>query len=256
MNLNITSGLRTVKSLVTANSPVLLTGAAVAGAVATAVLAAKAGYKARGIVVENERAKGAELELREKVELTWLCYAAPAVSATSTACAALGIHMIHSKRNAALAGLYAITANKLDDFRDAAEARLGPKKIQEINDYVAQTQLERCEEDGFVNNEIVDIGPGEENIFFEWAGRWCKGNINTINAAINSINKQLNEEGDATLNDFYDAVGLPPTPQGEDFGWSGSLIEPRFGSTLLPDGRSAVSFTFHKTPKPLASFSR
>ena len=47
---NISRSMKTVKSVVTANSPVLLLGTAIAGVVTTAVVSARAGYKARGIV--------------------------------------------------------------------------------------------------------------------------------------------------------------------------------------------------------------
>ena len=91
---NLNRGLKTVRSVITANSPVLLVGATITGVVATGILSAKAGYKARGIIDEEKARRGdaavanqifdthveekavydaaAELTTKEKAQLTWL----------------------------------------------------------------------------------------------------------------------------------------------------------------------------------------
>lgn len=84
--MNIASYVKTAKSVITANSPVLLVGTTIAGVVTTGVLAAKAGYNARGIVDEAEGKYAAletekvELTTQEKAQLTWLCYATAGIS--------------------------------------------------------------------------------------------------------------------------------------------------------------------------------
>ena len=57
------------------------------------------------------------------------------------------------------------------------------------------------------------------------------------------------EDGDATLNDFYDHVGLTPIDMGQQFGWSGARVEARYGKVTTSDGRPAISFYFHREPK-------
>lgn len=41
-----------------------------------------------------------------------------------------------------------------------------------------------------------------------------------ILAAENKINRLLGDRGDVSLNDLYDALGLPDTPLGDLVGWS------------------------------------
>lgn len=245
-SMNIASGLKTVKTVITANSPVLLVGTAIAGVVATGVLAAKGGYNARGIIDEAEKASTEPLTTPEKVQLTWLCYAAPALTGASTIAAAVGVHTIHTKRHAALAGLYAVTSTKLDDYREKAEELLGAKKTQELNNSVAQKAVDRNPP---VDHEVLIIGAGEELCYDEWSGRYFMGSVNKIEAAVNEVNRLLIDNGDATLNDFYDYVGLTPISMGTRFGWSGAKIAPRFGTVTSPDGRPAISFWFHNEPK-------
>lgn len=244
--MNLSSAVRTAKSVITANSPVLLVGTAVAGVVTTGILAAKGGYNARGIIDAAQAEKDEDLSLQEKVSLTWLCYAAPAVTGASTIASVVGVHTIHTKRHAALAGLYAVTTNKLDDYREKAEELLGTKKTQELNDAVGQKAVDR---DPIEDHEVIIIDSGTELCYDEWSGRYFMGSVALIERAVNEINLQLVESGEASLNEYYDHLGLKPIPMGLRFGWSGAKINARFGSVTSSDGRPAISVWFHDEPK-------
>ena len=246
--MNLSSSFRAVKSIITANSPVLLVGAAVAGVVTTGVLAAKAGYKARGILDEASDGEPETLDLKQKFELTWLCYAAPAVSGVSTIASVAGVHLIHNRRHAALAGLYAMTSTKLDDVREQAEELLGPKKTQQLNDALADKQVERANTDP--SQEVTIVEGGSVLCYDEWAGRWFMGSLPILEKAVSDVNLLIAEAGDACLNDFYSSIGLASTEVGATHGWSGKKIEIRVGSTKTPDGgQPALAFTFLEEPK-------
>lgn len=265
---DLSSAVSTAKHVITANSPVLLVGTAVAGVVATGVLAARGGYKARGIVDEERMRRVASpeppfdtfqeyydtyvqkadpLTVKEKAQLTWLCYAPAALTGASSIGATFGVHMIHTKRHAAMAGLYAAASMKLDDYKEEAEKLLTPKKTQELNDAVAQKVVDR---EGFENHEVIITNDGNELCYDEWSGRWFLSSMNKIEQAVVEINKKLNEEGEATLNDFYDKLGLKGIAMGVNYGWpGGTLLEARFGAVQTPDSRSAISFWFHNEPQ-------
>ena len=250
--MNTSSGIKTVKSVITANSPVLLVGTAIAGVVTTGVLAAKAGYKARGIV-DAEQARrdledtSAPLTVQEKFSLTWLCYASPALTGVSTIAACVGVHTIHNKRHAALAGLYAVTSTQMDNYKEKAEELLGPKKTQTLNDVVAQ---QRIDTNPSTSHEVMMTGTGHELCYDDQSGRWFMGSMSEIENAFNETNRMLLENGDTSLNEFYDFVGLSHIPIGNDLGWSGEKVSPRFGACVSPDGRPAISFWFQPEPKP------
>lgn len=270
MNLNLSSAVRTAKSVITANSPVLLVGAAVAGVITTGVLAAKGGYKARGIVDAERMRRVASpeppfdtfLDYKEEFDaltpqltpveiakLTWMCYAVPGVTGASTIASVLGVHMIHTKRHAALAGLYVAATGKLDDYREEAEKLLGPKKSQELSNAVGQKAVDQNPP---INHEVVVTSAGNELCHDEWGGRWFNGDLPTIERAIAEINLTLAESGEANVNEFYDHLGLTPTQIGAVHGWSGpGRISVRMGNVTSPDGRSAISYRFHKEPKVL-----
>lgn len=273
--MKISPYIKTVKSVITANSPVLLLGTTIAGVVTTGVLAAKAGWKAREIVFLEEMRRESEareglnnlnpegfetfaehreamqevylpLTTQEIAQLTWMEFALPALSGAGTIAAAVGTHTIHTKRANAMAALYAVTSNKLDDMSEKAEELLGPKKTQQLNNEIAQRQVDRNPVD---NSEVIILDENDELCYDEWSGRWFKSSMNKIEGAINAINRQLIDEGDASLNDFYERVGLPTITMGSSFGWSGEKIDGRFGAVTAHDGRPAISVSFYQTPK-------
>jgi len=252
--MNISSAVKTAKSVITANSPVLLVGTAIVGVVTTGVLSAKAGYKARGVVDERERelqeaTPGAPpLTTKEKAKLTWPLYVVPSLTGAGAIASVAGVHTVHTQRHAALAGLYAVTSTKLDEYTERAEELLGPKKTQQISDEMAQRSVDRSPLD--MDHEILILEEGTEVCHDEWSGRWFMGSMAIIERAANNINLQLAESGEASLNDFYEWLGLPPIPMGVRFGWSGKTkIDIKFGSVVTNDGRPAISFWFRPEPK-------
>lgn len=244
---NVSTVINTAKNFITANSPVLLVAGAVTGVVTTGVLSARAGYKARGIVEEAEAEKGEPLTKQEKVQLTWLCYTAPVITGGTTIASCVGVHTIHTKRHAALAGLYAVASTKLEDYQDKAEELLGVKKTQQLNNEVAAKTLER--HPLFDDSEVIITNGGDELCYDEWSGRYFMGSMPAIESAVNEVNRLINEGGSASLNDFYEYVGLGSIPAGITHGWSGEHIRPSFGTTQAKDGRVALTVYFHKPPK-------
>lgn len=245
--MNLNAMVRTAKTVITANSPALLVVAAVTGIVTTGITAAKAGYKARGIIDEAKADAGVdELPLGDKVKLTWLCYAVPAVTGASSIASVLGVHTIHTKRHAAMMGLYAVATTKLDDVQEKAEEMLGSKKAQQLRNEVAQKAVDR---NPVTDHEVVILEGGTELMYDEWSGRYMMGNIGIVETAIANVNILMASNGEAALNDFYDYVGLSSIPMGLKFGWVGDAkLTVSFGSVKTNDGRAAVSFYVNQPP--------
>lgn len=258
MNLNISSYMKTAKNVITANSPVLLVGTAVVGTVTTAILAARAGYKARGIVDAAEAEMKltdpqAELSTQDKAKLTWLCYAAPGVTTLSTCLAVVGVHTIHTKRANAMAAAYVVASNRLEAMTEKAEDLLGPKKTQELHDAVGQ---ETADSNPIgPNNEIKLTGDGKELWQEGVTGRWFMSNLSAVESAVNEINRALIDDGEVPVNDFFSHIGLPPVTWLNSFGWSRGdsqtpKISARYSAVRTDEGKPANSVWFHDVPKP------
>lgn len=245
---NLSSTIKTVKALVTANSPILLVGTAIAGVVSTGVLAAKGGYKARGIIDEAAVVKGESLTVQEQSKLTWKCYTVPVLTGVSTIASIVGVHTIHTKRHAALAGLYAMTTAKLDEHIDKAEELLGPKKTQALTNTLSQEALDV---NPLGDKEILMTGENAELCNDRFSGRYFMSSLQSIEQAFNEANRQIIDTGDCSLNDLYNYMGLSDVPMGEAFGWSGDeKILPKIGSAVAADGRASIVVDFRRTPTP------
>lgn len=270
---NVSRGMKTAKALITANSPVLLVGATITGVVATGILAAKGGYKARGIIDEEKARRGrdavkdlqfesyleekaaydnaGDLTTREKVELTWLCYAPAALAGASAVSSCLGVHYVHTKRFAELAGLYAITSGKLDDYKEKVEEALTGKKKEDFQAFMAQKS---ADDSPLINNEVIITEGGKELYQEDFSGRWFTSSMTQIDKALNEANLLFVDEGEIDLNTVYDCLGLPAIPIGGDFGWSRAktrLIEVNHQTVKTPDGKAANSISFRSDPKPI-----
>lgn len=267
INLKGVSGsLNTLKSFVTANSPVLLVGAAITGVVTTGVLAAKAGYEARGRVddaelekmlnnatsdtVEDMRQQMQEpfnrLTTQEKAQLTAPLYVAPVIAAGTSIAAVTGVHVIHNKRHAAMAGLYAMATSRLDDVQEKAEELLGAKKSQQLQNDVAQKNVDR---NGFTDNQVLLTGTGDQLFYDSFTDRWFVSSVNEVEAAVNNLNEMIVHDGHASLNDWYDCVGLKGIPIGDTLGWRAEQIAIGFSSVLTKEQNPAVSYHFRTQPK-------
>lgn len=245
--MNISSAMKTAKNVITANSPALLVGTAIAGVVTTGVLAAKAGYKARAVIDEAQEAKGDELTLQEKAQATWLLYVPPAITAATTVAAAVGVHTIHTKRHAAMAGLYAVATTKMDAYSAEAEKLLGAKKTQELNNAYTQKMVDANP----IDNTEVLLVEGEDVLFLdEYGGRWFTSSTVKVEEAVNTANRCLLSDEEYSLNDFYTELGLESNQIGTRIGWrAGDKVEVRFGTARTPDGRPALSFRFLNEPR-------
>lgn len=254
--MNLSNAVKTAKRVVTANSPVLLVGTAVAGVIATGVLAAKGGYKARGIIDEVESVEGVELDTVDKVKLTWLCYAAPAVTGISTIASVVGVHTIHTKRHAALTGLYVAASSKLDTYQAKAEEMLGAKKAQQLRDDMAQ---EAVDENPPVDHEIYMLEgdrSGGEIMYDDWGGRYFWGSMPIVDRAVAEFNLLLAQNGTADLNEFYDLLGLTPVTSGTRYGWDKDALElgrisVTYAGAQDKKGRSCIAVNFSAHPKDL-----
>lgn len=214
------------------NSPTILTGFAVAGLISTVVIAVRATPAAMTSINEAEWGKGeVRLTKKELVQYTWKIYIPSALMGAATIGCIIGANQIGMRRNAALAGLYSLTESTLKEYQQKVVDTIGEKKEQKIQDEIAQDRI--------TNNppkaeEIISTGKGE-TLCYDWlSGRYFKSDIEKIRKAENELNKDLLADNFISLNEVYDALGLPPIGIGEELGWS----------LWIDDGDDLVSFTY------------
>ena len=247
--LNLAKIAKSVRMTVSKHSPEILTGLGIAGMITTTVLAVKATPKALRLIEDAEEEKQEALTKSEVVKACWKCYAPATISGVfSTACL-IGATSVNSRRNAALATAYKISETALTEYRDKVVETIGEKKETTVQDKLAEDRLKK---DPIDKKEVIITGKGKTTCYDYWSGRYFEGDIDQIKRAAIKLNQQmtLNAFGYASLNDFYDEIGLDHIGVGYDLGWNvTNLINLHLSAQLLEDDRPCVVISHTNAPK-------
>lgn len=243
--------VRTEK-LIGDNSPLILTGLGAAGVVTTAYLTGKASIRAYEVLTEPQvHPNGYEAILVQKMRpkketflLIWKLYLPAAGVGSFTIAAIIMANRIGTRRTAAMAAAYTVAERGFQEYREKVAETIGKKKETDIRDAVAQDQVTRS---GITSNVVV-IGDGDCIFIDARTMRPFKSTMQNVKHAINKINYKINHHVYASVNDWYDAIGLPRVPDGDDFGWSNVLLEPDMPTTVTDDEKPAFLIRFHADP--------
>lgn len=251
---NFSEFLRTAKVTMTKHSPEILTGIGIAGMIATTVLAVKATPKALILIQDEEIKKmdkqvkaGKEpneivqdLTLRETVKVAWKPYIPAAITGVASITCLIGASSVNAKRNAALAAAYTLSETALKEYREKVVETIGEKKEQTVREKVAKEQIDK---NPVSKNEVIFTDKGKSLCFDPYSARYFTCDIETVRRAANTLNDQMLHSitGYASLNDFYDEIGLAHTDIGDEIGWNASnLIKLDISSHVTDDDRPAI----------------
>lgn len=247
--LSLKNMMGDIEAVMVKNTPGILVGVGIVGMAGTTVLAVKATPKAIKII----EAKKQELEVDsltpvETVKTAWKCYVPAAVTGVMSTACLIGASSVSARRNAALATAYNITKVALNDYKDAVVETIGEKKEQVVKDTAAKKKIER---DSVVNNEVIVTDRGTSLCYDGVFGRYFRSDIDTIKRAVNELNRRIVSSMYASLNDFYDEIGLPPSDIGDKLGWNidDGQIEIEFSAQLAADGTPCMVIQYSVAPE-------
>jgi hypothetical protein len=250
--MDISSILRLTGKRITENSPTILASTAVAGVVGTAVLAAKGGMKAAPVLEERyQETRLSEFNKREQfidsVKTVWKFYIPAAISGGATIAAIVSGNHISARRNAALLSLYTISETAFQQYKDKVVETIGDRKEQKVRDEIAQEQVAA---NPASNGQVFITGKGVNPCYESWTGRYFESDMESLRRAENSLNKLILDNMYASLNDFFELIGLPRTSYGEEVGWNlDHLMEIAYSSVLAEDGTPCISIGYKILPK-------
>lgn len=229
-------------------SPAILTATGIISMGTAAVLAAKETPKAIRLIEEREQEIDDELTPKEKVETTWKCYVPALTTGIFGAACLIGAHSVHARRNAAIATAYKLSETALAEYKEAVTEEIGEEKESLIRKKVIQKKLD---ETPVGPNNIIITGRGNQPCYDGMSGRVFDSDLNTIEKAINAVNRRMTYEMYVSLSDFYDELGLDHTDISDDVGWNldDGLLEVSFDSMILADGRPCITLEYHVAPK-------
>ena len=248
----VTKLFRTTKVLVSKHSPEILTGFGIAGMIATTVLSVRATPKALQLIeAEKERLELDEddkLTAVEVVKVAWKPYIPAAIVCVTSIACVVGASSVNMRRNAALATAYKLSETAFSEYKEKVVETIGEKKEKNVRENVAK---DRIEKNPVSKNEVFITEKGNTLCYDPISGRYFKSDIDRIRKAENEINKMLNHEMYASLNDFYDKIGLSSTSLGDELGWKieKGLLDIDFSSLIAEDDTPCIVLDYNIAPQ-------
>jgi hypothetical protein len=239
-----TNLIKNVSKFTNEHSSEILAGTAIIGVVTTTVLGIKATPKAIELMRDAELEKGDDLTKKEIVKACWKCYIPTAVGGALTVATICGMHNVNHKKNLALATMYKATEAAFIDYKNAVVNEVGKEKEKEISTKVKESR--NIPSDA----SVIIAGDGEVLCYDEVSGRYFSCDSTTLKKAENYINHKMLNENNASINDFWDEVGLAMLSKYE-IGWSiaEGMVELEISSMITENGKPCLSIGFSRDPK-------
>jgi hypothetical protein len=250
------------KFLLNDNSHAILTGVGVAGSVTTAYLSGRASFKAAQLIAqEREHALASQasnsnghqdLTTWSKVGLVWRLYLIPVGTGVATVVSIVAANRVAARKIAALAVATGISERALQEYKEKVVDRLGDREHKKMRDEIAQERVLRNPHD---TRQVVIAGTGDVLCYDMLTGRYFISSAEKIRRAENRINHELNHSMYASLSEFYENVGLPPTTYTDLVGWHGNeSLEVQISTVMSDDEKPCLAIDF--TPPPNSEYRR
>lgn len=208
------------------NGSTILTYLGGAGVIITAVAAVKATPKAMRLIEEAEKEKGEKLTKWETVKTAAVPYVPTILIGSATVACIFGANILNQKKQAALMSAYALLDRSYKDYKQKVKELYGEDSDQEIRSEIAK---DRYEEEEF-DDEFED---GKQLFYDEYSHRYFRATNEKVLQAQYEINKLLTTEGGASLNDYYNLLGVQITDYGDYVGWSAAQMYEMYWNAWL-----------------------
>lgn len=235
---------RTARTLDT-NSPLILTGLGVAGTISATILAVKATWRAATLEQRFNVREDHYPSKKELVQLVWAEYIPTLGMVAVTATCIIGAQSINTKRQAALISGITIADTAFREYREKIIEQIGVRDEQKARDAVAQAKLDRNP----ISSEVVVLGKGEVLFMDSYTERYFMSDMESIRTAQNDLNREIILQNYASLNDFYQIIGLNPTSLGNELGWNTDvMLEISFTTKITDDKRPCIVINYNLAP--------
>lgn len=248
---DVTNLFKGLQATLNKYSPQILTAVGIAGMVTTTVLAVKATPKALEAIEEKKVAECKDdLTVVETVKTAWKPYVPAAVTGMASIACVVGGHSVRSKRYAALTTAYQVSTTAFREYRDKVVETIGEKKEKTIHDNIAKDELKKNP----VSQQQVFLTSRGTTLFYDpLSGRYFKSDIDKIRRARDELNYRMTGgmEFYVSLNEFYEAIGLPAVDLGRSIGWTvgkGGLIDIHFSAQFVEDEDTTCTVLCYAVP--------
>lgn len=188
------------------NKHILLTVGSIAGVVGTGVISSIFSVKAHEAIKKTD-AK----HIKEKIKISWKYHIPAIVIGGLTVGSILYSHKITVKEIAGMTATIGYLTTQRDKLNTALKEAVGEEKYEEIKKQVFSDNVK------YIYAEPT--GKGDQLCFESYLGRWFLSTPEEVQKAQNRINDYIKKGLYASMNDFYDCLGIEVSYSGDDFGW-------------------------------------
>lgn len=245
--MDLKATIRHAELLIRKNSPEICAGLAVSGVVGTAYLAHQAGVST-GIQIEREETSWSGLpeqkpSNRSILKANWRVYIPAITTGVATIGFVIGGNKISRSRTAAITAAYSLTERAFSEYKEKVQEKLGERKEKTFQDELAQDRVRKIP----TSPEVIFVGKGTVMCVELHTGRPFLGDMETIKRAEVEINDRLIRCDYASLAEFHTQIGIPPTDNAGDFGWTHErgLLKLEITTTLSDRDIPCIAFGYN-----------
>jgi hypothetical protein len=196
------------------NASTILTCIGGIGVIATSVLAVRATPKAIALLEQAKEEKGEDLNKLEVVKIAGPAYIPSALVGVSTIACIFGANMLNKRKQAALMSAYALLDNSYKEYKRKVHELYGEEGANHVVEEIAKDKFEE---------EPIDVSKENKLFYDEFSGRMFESTIEKVQRAEYWINRDLSMRDWATVNEFYEYLGIDPIDGGDEIGWSSGM---------------------------------
>ena len=206
--------------------PIILTCMGVIGVAVTVVTAVKATPKAIKVLEDAKEEKGDELTTTELINAVAPLYIPSLVAGAATVSCIIGACVTNRKKQASMASACYLTSNAFKEYTDKVKEIYGEEADNKIREAIA---MDKRNEDvtAYVPGLNSFVQTGDKHLFYdEYRGKYFEASMDEVRNAEYHLNRNFALRGCASLNEFYEFLGLDPIESGDVLGWGcGRLME-------------------------------
>lgn len=232
------------------NGATVLTCVGGVGVIATSVLAVKATPKAMKRLDQAKEEKGEDLTKLEVVKVAAPAYIPAAIVGASTIACIFGANVLNKRQQASMASAYALLDQSYKEYKGKVQELFGEDANEKINEAIAKDKYDK-------EKVIESDDPGDRLFYDSFSGRYFESTIDKVQQAEYQINRDLSMRDWATVNEFYDYLGLEGIPGGDELGWSTGMnfdyywqswIDFGHQKVPMPEGLECIIITMFSEP--------
>lgn len=213
MRSNISNLSHSALSVLKKNSPSILSGFAVVGVVASAVMTGMATPKAMKKLEQAKKEQDTKLSILDTIVVAGPSYLPAIAVGTSTILCILGANILNIRQQASITSAYALLNSSFKEYRGKLIELHGEEMDKEIREEIVRTNS---------NYHQIFVDTPDQKVFFyePFSKTYIERYEREIMDAEYHLNRNFIMRGYSPLNEFLTFLGIPESAMGDSCGWS------------------------------------